>query len=166
MGFVMIEKIWFELYISTPSYFDWVDFLVIFAIQVFFILLSAGFSYSIFKVLKIGKKDENYTFLPMSILLLPPILNLLSISNIDFLNEKLMAKYANGNYKYSKIMKYCIIENEQDYAAGGIYRSHDSVRGMVLCFIKERDAFIDKERTEKSAIERAEKMEQIRKQVR
>jgi len=84
----------------------------------------------------------------------------------DYLNSKYILEYANGNYKYSKIMKYCIEENKEDYFdysrewLGRI--NHNTVEGMVACFKWKRHISNKWEENKKAE----ERIEQIRKEVR
>lgn len=73
-----------------------------------------------------------------------------------FLNIKYMAEYANGNYKYSEIMEYCIKENKHNYSDEELEKyDSNTIKGTILCFNKERDAFIEQENQEKKASDEA-----------
>ena len=94
---------------------------------------------------------------------LPIVLPFALAENVDFFNEKYMSDYANGNYKYSKIMRHCITQDEANYRdEDGNPIDHNTVRVIMLCYQWERYAFNKQEKKDREAA----KIEQIKKEVR
>jgi hypothetical protein len=161
----MIAWFLFEFVPSSVPNIDLMDVSIVFAIWFCWGLVILFISYllliCIFKICEIGKLSELFQencfaivlILSVGLIFTPP---LLLMANVDFFNARYMGEYANGNYKYSRVMKYCITQNKANYRDKyGDLINHDSVRGMMLCFQWERDALI-----------KHEKVEQIKKEVR
>ena len=159
----------FNVFIMTVALFFW-GFISLCIVH----LLESAID-NIFKINECArysnKKDDLFMLILYFLVFLPLLLIPISI---NFLNEKYMAEYANGNYKYSKIMKYCIKGNKYNYSDEKIEKfASNTIKGTILCFNEEHDAFIKQENEEKKASNKAKeaakeaaKIEQIRKEVR
>ena len=166
----MIARFLFEFVPSSVTDNDLIHSIVYFGISIIF-GLSALFAFVnillfLIKKFEISNDVEEISVaatIILSILLIAGSPLLPMTSYIDFLNAQYMGGYANGNYKYSKIMKYCITQDKANYEdEEGDQIKHDTVRGIMLCYQWERYAFIKQEKKAKEAA----KVEQIKKEVR
>ena len=177
----MIARFWFEFVPSMEEFSIFNVFIMAVAlllwgfISIYIVELLEYAIDNIFKINKCAiysdKKDNLFMLILYFLIFLPLLFIPLSAK---FLNRKYMAEYANGNYKYSRIMEYCIKENKHNYSDNELEEySSNTIAGTILCFNKERDAFIEQENQEKKASDKAKEaakeaaeIEQIRKEVR
>jgi hypothetical protein len=177
----MIARFWFEFVPSKEEFSIFNVFIMAVAlllwgfISIHIVELLESAIDKIFKInerVRYSDKKDNLFMLILYFLIFLPLL-LIPLST-NFLNKEYMAEYANGNYKYSNIMKYCIKENKHNYSDEELEKySSNTIAGTILCFNKERDAFIEQENQEKKAADEAKEaarkaaeIEQIRKEVR
>lgn len=165
----MIARFLFELVPNEVPKIDSIDLLILFVICAFFCIVAVSiFLFTLFFCVKKFKLSEDFennciiitAFISILLAISPPFYLTL---HADFLKARYMAEYANGNYKYSKIMKYCITQNKANYLdVDDNPIKNDTVRGMILCYQWERYAFNKQEKKAKEAA----RIEQIRKEVR
>ena len=159
----MIARFWFEFVPSKEEFSIFNVFIMAVAlllwgfISIHIVELLESAIDKIFKInerVRYSDKKDNLFMLILYFLIFLPLL-LIPLST-NFLNKEYMAEYANGNYKYSNIMKYCIKENKHNYSDEELEKySSNTIAGTILCFNKERDAFIEQENQEKKASDEA-----------
>lgn len=159
----MIARFWFEFVPSKEEFSIFSVFIVAVSllfwgfISIYIVDLLESAIDKIFKINECArysdKKDNLFMLILYFLIFLPLLLIPLSAK---FLNIKYMAEYANGNYKYSEIMEYCIKENKHNYSDEELEKyDSNTIKGTILCFNKERDAFIEQENQEKKASDEA-----------